>query len=155
MNLIFYMKPNFFQAFFSLATRLKVLVAPMLSSNDTLQLRYVSNFVEEMGKAELEGEVHYLLMTVLLHSKQAGVRSKFVEAGGLDRLAHFITEGTRRRVPNMVLWVLKVLEKLPPTDAVRTHPIAQIGAKEKLKNASMRECALSFVCFTFFYFLLQ
>ncbi len=109
------------------ATRLKVLVTPLLAGNGSLQIKSVSQFVQLMSKAESEGEVHFVTMGVLVKCDQHAVRARFVEAGGLDKLLSYIQEGTKRRAPDLILWSLKVLEKLPPTDAVLKHQVATAG----------------------------
>ena len=116
-----------FDTLSSPATRLKVLVTPLLAGNGSLQLKSMPQFVQLMSEAESEGEVYFLTMGVLAKCDQHAVRARFVEAGGLDKLLGFIQEGTKRRAPNLILWTLKVLEKLPPTDAVLKHQIAAAG----------------------------
>jgi hypothetical protein len=103
----------------------------MLTSSGGLQQKSVASFVEEMGKAELEGEIHFLLVQVLGRSDSPGVRSRFVEVGGLDKLLRFLNEGSVRKLSNVVLWVLRVLEKLPFSNTLMNHPVARIGLNRK------------------------
>ncbi len=110
-----------------LATRLKVLVSPLLTANGSIQTKSMPQFVQLMGEAESEGEVYYITMVVLARCDQYALKARFVEAGGLDRLLGFIQEGTKRRIPNLILWTLKVLEKLPPTETLLKHQIASAG----------------------------
>ena len=83
-------------------------------------------FVELLGDARLEGEVQYAT-SLLAKVEQHAVKMKFIDCGGLDRLMEFIVEGTRLRLPNVVLWTLKVLEKLPPVESLLKHKIASTG----------------------------
>jgi hypothetical protein len=120
-----------------------VLVTPLLGGHGSLQLKSVPQFVQLMSEAESEGEVHYMTMVVLVKCDQHAVRSRFVEAGGLDKLLAYIQEGTKRGVPNLILWSLKVLEKLPPTDNVLKHQIAAAGEFSVSFSCS---CLLRFAC---------
>ena len=81
------------------ATRLKVLVSPLLTLQGSVSSTGITEFVSLMRQAHLEGEV-YFMTNVVCKTERSSLKQQFLEAGGLDRLFEYIGEPsteTKRR----------------------------------------------------------